>query len=81
MVRGDAAEVRKQRIGYVTKFVLVSLHNSELGEIKLSKLLAVLEAETGNRRERLMVYLQNGHDRECFVIDEENDKIKEITES
>ena len=78
MVRRDGAEVRRERIGYVTKRVLSWLHESGSGEIKLSKILAQLEAETGNRRERLMEYLQNGHDRERFIIDKENDKISSV---
>ena len=78
MVRRDGAEIRRERIEYVTKSVLSLLHESGSDEIILSKILAQLEAETGNRRERLMEYLQNGHDRERFIIDKENDKIKKI---
>jgi len=77
MVRRDGAEVRRERIEFVTKRVLGWL-NEKNGEIRLSKALAQLEAETGNRRERLMEYLQNGHDRERFVVDKENDKIRPI---
>ena len=77
MVRRDGAEVRWERIEYVTKRVLGWL-NENNGEIRLSKALAQLEAETGNRRERLMEYLQNGHDRERFIIDKENDKIRSM---
>lgn len=78
MVRRDGAEIRRERIEYVTKSVLSWLHESGSGEIRLSKILAQLEADTGNRRERLMEYLQNGHDRERFIIDKENDKIRQI---
>ena len=81
MVGRDGAEVRRERIKQVTKCVLGWLHKAENGEITLSRTLAELEAETGNTRRRLMEYLQNGHDRKCFIIDEENDRVKSVTES
>jgi len=80
MVRRDGAEVRRERIAFVTKRVLGWL-NEKNGEIRLSKALAQLEAETGNRRERLREYLKNGEDRERFVIDQEDDKIKSIVKA
>lgn len=81
MVGRDGAEVRRERIKQVTKCVLGWLHKNKNGEIILLKALAELEAEKGNTRRRLMEYLKNGHDRNCFIIDEENDKIKSATES
>ena len=78
MVRRDGAEVRRERIEYVTRRIVSWLNESKNGELELSKALAELEAETGNTRQRLTEYLQNGHDRGRFIIDKENDKIRSI---
>jgi len=74
MVRRDGAEIRRERIQKVTKRVLSLLH--EHGEISLSKTIALLQYEFGLTKERLKEYLKIGQDTGHFVIDTENDEIK-----
>ena len=79
MVRRDGAEVRKERIQEITKFILSSLH--EHGELSLSKTLAILEYKIGLTKPKLKEYITLGAETERFILDSENDKIKPITEN
>ena len=74
MVRRDGAEIRRERIQKVTRRVLSLLH--EHGEISLSKTIALLQYEFGLTKERLMEYLKIGEDTGHFVVDTENNEIK-----
>ena len=67
MVRRDGAEVRKERIQKIIKFVMSKL-NKNKGEIPLSKTLALLKYEYGLRIEKLMEYLEIGEEIERVLL-------------
>ena len=79
MVSRDGAQVRKERIQTITQFVLGQLFNNG-GKISLSKIIAMLEYETGLRHEKIVEYLRIGADVERFVVDRENNLIKSMDE-
>jgi hypothetical protein len=78
MVRRDGAEIRKERIQEVARFIQRALLNEK--ELPLSKTLAVLEYETGLTKEKLMEYLSILENLGQFVIEKEHDKIKRTSE-
>jgi len=79
MVRRDGAEIRKERIQEVARFVQRALLNEK--ELSLSRTLAVLQYETGLTKEKLMEYLSILEGLGHFVIDKEHDKIRRISET
>lgn len=74
MVRRDGAEIRKERMQEVARFIQRALVNEK--ELSLSKTLAVLAYETGLTKEKLMEYLSILENLGQFVIDKEQDKIR-----
>lgn len=78
MVRRDGAEVRKERMQEVARFIQRSLLNEK--ELSLSKTLAVLTYETGLTKEKLTEYLSILENLGQFVIEKEQDKIKRRSE-
>ena len=78
MVRRDGAEVRKERMQEVARFVQKSLLNEK--ELSLSKTTAVLAYETGLTKEKLTEYLSILENLGQFVVEKEQDKIKRRSE-
>ncbi|MCK4434003.1 hypothetical protein KAU92_00835 [Candidatus Bathyarchaeota archaeon] len=79
MVRKDGAEARKKRIQLIGVFIQRKLFEDK--EIFLSKNVAALQYEYGLTKLKIMEYLGILEAIGQFVIDEENDKIRKITES
>lgn len=79
MVRRDGAEIRKERIQEVARFIQRRLLNEK--ELSLSKTLALLQYEFGLTKEKLMEYLTVLESLGQFVIAKEHDKIKKISEA
>ena len=74
MVRRDGAEIRKERIQEVARFIQRALLNEK--ELSLSKTLAVLAYETGLTKEKLMEYLNILENLGQFAIKKEQDRIR-----
>jgi len=73
MVKNDGAEIRRQRIHEIGKFVLAQLYKHE--EILLSATIAALEYEFGLTKGKLMEYLHILQAVNRFTINYEEDKI------
>jgi len=78
VVKRDGAAVKKERIQEIAKLIQRSLLNNK--ELSLSKTVATLEYEIGLRPERIMEYLTVLEKIGQFIIDNEGDKIKKISE-
>lgn len=78
MVRRDGAEVRKERIQEIARSIQSSLHKHS--DISLSKTLATLQYQFGLKKDKLMEYLGILEDLGQFIIDNEGDKIRKISE-
>lgn len=79
MVRRDGAEIRKERIQEVGRFIHRLLLNEK--ELSLSKTLAVLQYTFGLTKEKLLEYLNILESLGQFVIEKEHNKIKKISET
>jgi len=79
MVRKNGAEVRRQRIQEIGKYILAKLHDHH--EISLSKTLAALQYEFGLTKEKLIEYLSILQNVDRFIIYAEDDKIKRVDET
>jgi hypothetical protein len=78
MVRRDGAEVRKERIQEIARLIHRSLHKN--GEIPLSKTLATIQYEFGLTKDKIQDYLAILEGLGQFIIENEQDKIKKITD-
>ena len=79
MFRRDGAEIRKQRIQEVARFIQRTLLNEKT--LSLSKTIALLQYEFGLTKGKLMEYLTILESLGRFVIEKEQDRIRRIGES
>jgi len=79
MFRRDGAEIRKQRIQEVARFIQRTLLDEKT--LSLSKTIALLQYEFGLTKEKLMEYLTILESLGRFVIEKEQDRIRRIGES
>jgi len=78
MVRRDGAEVRKERIAEIGRFVHKGLSKSE--ELSLSKTVALLQYQFGLTKDKLQEYLTILEDLGHFALDNEKDRICKANE-
>jgi hypothetical protein len=76
MVRRDGAEIRKERMEELARFIQRSLRNSEA--ISLSITIKSFAYQHGLRPERVMEYLEILEGLGQFTIDREHDLIKKV---
>ena len=79
MVRKDGAEARKERIEQIARKIMAKLNKEK--EISLSKEIAEIQYEFGLTKEKIMEYLEILEKLARFVLDKDNGKIRNITES
>lgn len=80
MVRRDGAEVRKERIAEIARFVQASLFEAkEVGWIPLSKTVTKIMIRMGLTRNKVMEILGLLADDGQFELDEKNDRINRVT--
>jgi hypothetical protein len=79
VVRKDGAEARKERIEQIARKIMAKLNKEK--EISLSKEIAEIQYEFGLTKEKIMEYLEILEKLARFVLDKDNGKIRNITES
>lgn len=79
MVRRNGAEVKRERMHEIARFIQRSLVDHS--EVSLSRVLALLEYEFGLTKPKLLEYLEVLQNIGQFTIDNVNDKIMKSKET
>lgn len=80
-IRNDGIDARRVRIHQVVECIVAQLNaNTQIKWIPLKQTFSAIEYETGITQQKILTYAKLGETRGIYLIDEENDQIKRITE-